>query len=324
MKILRNHPKEESTSACVEEEEVPLLPLGEPPCGRNMLYEFLGQTSSRSDPLFSVHCSQREEDAAHDSHSEEEYEEDIIEPRTLNEIMTVTDKTSPWSSLVSESEQDHHQQAITIRNAEHIKSMGSAKSSPLSSETQDGHRSLPSPVRSGNSPFGEEESEECVRKQVLDFESEELLQPASDSAANQKDGRPSETQKANHEGAAGMLDKGASGEPYPLSDHGDFAVAKAAAAEVEEQAEGLHGEPPSEEGNTNEESPQSCSRLSDTVQCTESCAATNLENPPEDPDQPPKASVILYPFSSSPLSRRSNKHVPHSVTLHRIIRLEGT
>ncbi|CAO2613657.1 C2 domain-containing protein 3 [Lemmus lemmus] len=35
--------------------------------------------------------------------SEEDYEEDIIEPRTLNEITTVTDKTSPWSSFMSDT-----------------------------------------------------------------------------------------------------------------------------------------------------------------------------------------------------------------------------
>lgn len=34
--------------------------------------------------------------------SDEDYEEDIIEPRTLNEITTVTDKTSPWSSFTSD------------------------------------------------------------------------------------------------------------------------------------------------------------------------------------------------------------------------------
>lgn len=35
-------------------------------------------------------------------YSDEDYEEDIIEPRTLNEITTVTDKTSPWSSFMSD------------------------------------------------------------------------------------------------------------------------------------------------------------------------------------------------------------------------------
>ncbi|XP_064000135.1 C2 domain-containing protein 3-like [Pogoniulus pusillus] len=36
--------------------------------------------------------------------SEEEYEEDIIEPRALNEVSPVTDRSSPWSSLLSELE----------------------------------------------------------------------------------------------------------------------------------------------------------------------------------------------------------------------------
>ncbi|XP_055971959.1 C2 domain-containing protein 3 [Sorex fumeus] len=36
------------------------------------------------------------------AYSDEDYEEDVIEPRPLNEITTMTDKTSPWSSLVSE------------------------------------------------------------------------------------------------------------------------------------------------------------------------------------------------------------------------------
>lgn len=35
--------------------------------------------------------------------SDEDYEEDIIEPRTLNEITTATDKTSPWSSFMSDA-----------------------------------------------------------------------------------------------------------------------------------------------------------------------------------------------------------------------------
>ncbi|XP_075119108.1 C2 domain-containing protein 3 [Leptodactylus fuscus] len=38
--------------------------------------------------------------------SDEEYEEDVIEPRTLNEITTMTDRTSPWSSMVSDTEND--------------------------------------------------------------------------------------------------------------------------------------------------------------------------------------------------------------------------
>lgn len=37
------------------------------------------------------------------AYSDEDYEENVIEPRTLNEITTMTDKTSPWSSFVSDT-----------------------------------------------------------------------------------------------------------------------------------------------------------------------------------------------------------------------------
>ncbi|KAM4045543.1 C2 domain-containing protein 3 [Anomaloglossus baeobatrachus] len=40
------------------------------------------------------------------SSDDEEYEENVIEPRTLNEVTTMTDRTSPWSSLVSDTEPD--------------------------------------------------------------------------------------------------------------------------------------------------------------------------------------------------------------------------
>ncbi|KAK2113277.1 C2 domain-containing protein 3 [Saguinus oedipus] len=44
-----------------------------------------------------------EDTEAGPAYSDEDYEEDIIEPRTLNEITTVTDKTSPWSSFISDT-----------------------------------------------------------------------------------------------------------------------------------------------------------------------------------------------------------------------------
>uniref|UniRef100_A0A8C5MB22 C2 domain containing 3 centriole elongation regulator n=1 Tax=Leptobrachium leishanense TaxID=445787 RepID=A0A8C5MB22_9ANUR len=41
--------------------------------------------------------------------SDEEFEEgDLIEPRTLNEITTMTDRTSPWSSMLSDSDPEEH------------------------------------------------------------------------------------------------------------------------------------------------------------------------------------------------------------------------
>ncbi|XP_036392215.1 C2 domain-containing protein 3 isoform X1 [Megalops cyprinoides] len=43
-------------------------------------------------------CSEEEEE----EEEEEDYEETLIEPKTLNEVTSVTDKTSPWTSLLSE------------------------------------------------------------------------------------------------------------------------------------------------------------------------------------------------------------------------------
>lgn len=75
----------------------PSLPLEETSNERGILHESLGHTV----PMATVPSS--EDTEAGPAYSDEDYEEDIIEPRTLNEITTVTDKTSPWSSFVSDT-----------------------------------------------------------------------------------------------------------------------------------------------------------------------------------------------------------------------------
>ncbi|NWU72172.1 C2CD3 protein, partial [Pterocles burchelli] len=73
---------------------------------RQMLHELLDQVIPEDEHPLPTDCGQEGEGAfAIQPQSEEEYEEDIIEPRTLNEITTITDKTSPWSSVLSEEEQ---------------------------------------------------------------------------------------------------------------------------------------------------------------------------------------------------------------------------
>ncbi|KAM6157471.1 C2 domain-containing protein 3 [Rhynchocyon petersi] len=73
--------------------------------GKGMLHGSLGHTAPQSDAESMVFTRmQRGEDPeAGLAYSDEDYEEDIIEPRTLNEITTVTDRTSPWSSFVSDT-----------------------------------------------------------------------------------------------------------------------------------------------------------------------------------------------------------------------------
>ncbi|XP_006203403.2 C2 domain-containing protein 3 isoform X2 [Vicugna pacos] len=65
--------------------------------GRGMLQESLGHTV----PVARMQSSEDTEVGL--ACSDEDYEEDIIEPRMLNEITTVTDKTSPWSSFMSDT-----------------------------------------------------------------------------------------------------------------------------------------------------------------------------------------------------------------------------
>ncbi|XP_058543774.1 C2 domain-containing protein 3 isoform X8 [Neofelis nebulosa] len=64
---------------------------------RGLLHESLGHT------VPDTRMQSSEETEADPVYSDEDYEEDIIEPRTLNDITTVTDKTSPWSSFMSDT-----------------------------------------------------------------------------------------------------------------------------------------------------------------------------------------------------------------------------
>ncbi|XP_063497379.1 C2 domain-containing protein 3 isoform X17 [Symphalangus syndactylus] len=75
----------------------PPPPLEEASNGRRMLHESLRYTV----PITRMQGSEDTEGGP--AYSDEDYEEDIIEPRTLNEITTVTDKTSPWSSFISDT-----------------------------------------------------------------------------------------------------------------------------------------------------------------------------------------------------------------------------
>ncbi|XP_034522242.1 C2 domain-containing protein 3 isoform X3 [Ailuropoda melanoleuca] len=94
-----------------EEGRNPLIPptLEETSIGRGILHESLGHTV----PITRMQSS--EETEAGPAYSDEDYEEDIIEPRTLNDITTVTDKTSPWSSFTSDTSEVINLQPDEVR-----------------------------------------------------------------------------------------------------------------------------------------------------------------------------------------------------------------
>ncbi|XP_073939353.1 C2 domain-containing protein 3 isoform X2 [Castor canadensis] len=83
-----------------------------------MFPEALGHTV----PLIRMQNS--EDTEAGPDYSDEDYEEDIIEPRTLNEITTVTDKTSPWSSFMSDISE------VIIPQPDEVQREGSSSPSP--------------------------------------------------------------------------------------------------------------------------------------------------------------------------------------------------
>ncbi|KAM9263364.1 C2 domain-containing protein 3 [Cariama cristata] len=117
--------EEARTAVCQGQLELPsasVCSATQQPCSfgrsvfeRHMLHEFLDQAVPEDEhPLPMDYIQDSEGAFAIQPHSEEEYEEDVIEPRTLNEITTITDKTSPWSSVLSEVEHGAEQQHIDL------------------------------------------------------------------------------------------------------------------------------------------------------------------------------------------------------------------
>lgn len=107
--------------------------LEETSSGRGVLHESLGHTG----PITRMQSS--EETEADPAYSDEDYEEDIIEPRTLNDITTVTDKTSPWSSFMSDTSEiislqadEVHKEGPSCPSKPFPKEELKGKSSPLS------------------------------------------------------------------------------------------------------------------------------------------------------------------------------------------------
>ncbi|XP_040517813.1 C2 domain-containing protein 3 isoform X3 [Gallus gallus] len=116
--------------------------------GRRVLQELLDQAVPEGE--HPADCIQGDGGAfAHQPHSEEEYEEeDIIEPRTLNEITTLTDRTSPWSSVLSVELGADQQPADLQPEGQHsvdidcLRKGSSRRSSTLSSTPRGDNRSM--------------------------------------------------------------------------------------------------------------------------------------------------------------------------------------
>ncbi|KAI6079219.1 C2 domain-containing protein 3 isoform X4 [Aix galericulata] len=176
------------------------------PCsfGRHILQELLDQAVPESEHPVPTACIRRDEGVfAAQPHSEEEYEEDVIEPRTLNEITTLTDKTSPWSSVLSEVELGAEQQPLNVGpedqgDADCLQKGTRRRSSSLASVPQGDSRSVLtalspciSPCTEQSSPWAGIEGLKSLNG-VTEKTGKELLRSARFSEVHQTVGGPVE------------------------------------------------------------------------------------------------------------------------------------
>ncbi|XP_036600845.1 C2 domain-containing protein 3 [Trichosurus vulpecula] len=104
--LLRIHRAEEKEerNALPQDQPSP-VPLEIPPLGKKTLGKFSDQEATEINLPLALKVNEIEEDSeVAQTSSDDDYEEDFIQPKTLNEITTMTDKTSPWSSITSEED----------------------------------------------------------------------------------------------------------------------------------------------------------------------------------------------------------------------------
>lgn len=226
-------------------------------------------------------------------HSEEEYEEDVIEPRTLNEITTATDRTSPWSSVISETGQgagqlplDHgHEDQHSID----VACFQRGNSSTLQGDSQSVLSTLSppmSPHMGGSRPWGAAGDSQSLSSSLGTAEKEPLLPPGQslwDRALN------TEPIKTNVDSPAGSM------LPFP----GDMGLAdqKTTEREEEENAEVVSEDRQGKEGSGSDENcVQSVSAQAGSERNSESFPDDSSEDPLEGSGNPIKPKITLYPL----------------------------
>ncbi|XP_058041749.1 C2 domain-containing protein 3 isoform X2 [Ahaetulla prasina] len=291
--------------------EEPLFALGKSPPAEDTLYGFFDPTNfPRAPPSGFLPGIHGEEDSAR-SHSEEECEETIVEPRTLNEITTVTDRTSPWSSFLSETEQEPIQEAPMTNWDDLPKESAIGSSSAI----QDDPLSVSSITGSRNSPSREEDGDNADQEPELEAGEEEpaaagRVEPADIPQVGQ--GRSTGAQEGGPEEASSTHQGG-----------GDFTRPQWVPPGAVEGRENLHRDPQQEDGMNvkGEEGLQLCPPSRETVQRNEAYSGEDDEDLPEEfngpmitlsepivvpnfflPPQHLEVSMRLLSASSSPLA----------------------
>ncbi|NWI55393.1 C2CD3 protein, partial [Calyptomena viridis] len=220
-------------------------------------------------------------------HSEEEYEEDVIEPRTLNEVTAMTDRTSPWSSVVSEAGQGDDQHPRGSRPGDQCSTdvgcFQRENSSTLSSILQGDNQSeltALSPARSphtdgnGNTPW--EAAGGFQSFNSMETAEKELLQPAEQSLW--------EPRKSN----------GGSKELLPFPGDVGLTNAKATGREEEGKAEAVNEEQQDWEGSGSDENcVRSVSSQAGSERNSQSFPDDSSEDPLEGSENSGKAKTTL-------------------------------
>ncbi|XP_039552979.1 C2 domain-containing protein 3 isoform X2 [Passer montanus] len=283
--------------------EMPDVPAGDAsvPCGhasrpvfeRHMLHQLLGPIIPEDEHPEGV-VQEKEGAFAIQPHSEEEYEEDVIEPRTLNEITTMTDRTSPWSSMISETGQGPELQPLDPRAGDqHSMDVGCfqrGNSSTLSSMLQGDSQSMlsalsppMSPKVGGNSPWGAAGDCQTFPRSTGTAE-RELLLPSQLSLWSRA--LSTEPIKKSVEFPAG------SKELLPSS--GDMGLTNQKTTEEEEGAEVVNGDHQGKEGSGSDENcVQSVSAQAGSEGNSESFPDDSSEDPVEGSENPIKQKISL-------------------------------
>lgn len=231
-------------------------------------------------------------------HSEEEYEEDIIEPRTLNEITTATDRTSPWSSVISETGQGAEQHPLDPRH-EDQHSIGIAcfqrgNSSILQGDSQSVLSTLSppmSPHTGGSRPWGAAGDSQTFSSSVGTAEKEPLLPPGQSLWSRALNTEPIKKRAEFHAGSKELL-------PFP----GDMGLpdGKTTEREEEENADVGSEDHQGKEGSGSDENcVQSVSAQAGSERNSESFPDDSSEDPVEGSENPIKPKITLYPLPFS-------------------------
>ncbi|NXT63263.1 C2CD3 protein, partial [Chaetops frenatus] len=286
----------------VESDSAGVLSDTQQPCSagtsvfeRHMLHELLGPLVPEGE--HPVGYIQENKGAfAIQPHSEEEYEEDVIEPRTLNEITTLTDRTSPWSSVISETGQGAEQHPLDPRpEDQHSIDVGcfqTGNSSTLSSFLQGDSQSvlstlgLPvSPHAGGNNPWGAAGDFQIFNSSRGTAENESLL-PAGRSLWDRAvDTEPIRKSVEFHAGSQELL---------PFSGDMGLSTRETTEREEEENAEVINGDHQGKEGSGSEENcVQSVSAQAGSERSSESFPDDSSEDPAEGSENPIKPKITL-------------------------------